>query len=79
MLTLIAFFPLLGMLAIMCIPSKAQEAIKTIAAVATGIPLILSIYLYFGAFELNSSMQCVEDPTWIAAFNIRYILGSACR
>ena len=79
LLTLITFFPMLGMTAILCLPSNKTESIKTIAAVATAIPLLLTLWLYFGAFSLEesavASLQLIEQRDWISAFNIQYLLG----
>ncbi|HHI69146.1 MAG TPA: NADH-quinone oxidoreductase subunit M, partial [Planctomycetes bacterium] len=80
LLSLITFVPILGMLVILFIPKKQHDIIRTIAGVATGIPLALSILLWFffdpakgGATA--EAMQFVERHAWIPTFHIQYYLG----
>ncbi len=80
LLTLITFIPLLGMAAIFCIPKNKEEVIKTVAAAATLLPLVLAVFLYVGfdsetAGPTLAGMKFVERYPWIPAFNIQYFLG----
>ena len=80
LLSLITFVPILGMLVILFIPKKQHDIIRTIAGVATGIPLALSILLWF-LFDPSKggataeAMQFVERHAWIPTFHIQYYLG----
>ena len=80
LLSMITFLPILGMLAILCIPSAKAEVIKTVAAAATFVPLVLSVLLWF-AFDSKTAgpsaggMQFVERHPWIQVFNIQYYVG----
>jgi len=77
-LSLITFVPLLGMAAILCIPKEKKEVIKTVAAAATLLPMILSVFVYFGlegAPTGAGGMAYVERYSWIPMFNIQYYLG----
>ncbi len=80
LLSLITFAPLFGMLAILCIPKAKADVIKTVAAAATFIPLVLSIALWFSLDAANAGptvagMQFVERHSWIPAFHIDYFVG----
>ncbi len=74
-LTLLFLVPLLGMFAILFIPKGKNEAIKTVAAVATAIPLLIICYLWVQFDYDNTNMQWVEKCSWIEAFNIDYHVG----
>ena len=74
-LTMLFLVPVLGMLTILFIPKDKNEVIKTIAAVATGIPLLLTCYLWVNFDYGNTAMQWVEKCSWIEAFNIEYHVG----
>jgi NADH-quinone oxidoreductase subunit M len=74
-LTMLVFTPILGMLAILFIPSKKEEVIKTVAAVATAIPLILSLILWLTYDYEMGQFRWIEKVMWISAFNIEYHMG----
>ena len=80
-LTWIAFLPLLGAIVIVLVPKSIEKAIRYIAVVATAIPLVLSVMMYF-RFDQSlpginslSNMQFVERYEWIPIFNIDYSVG----
>ncbi len=65
LLTLIAFSPLLGILAVLFVPKQKAGLIKAIGIVVTLIPLALSILLV-GSFDFNKQeYQFVEHVQWI--------------
>ncbi|MFQ5505102.1 MAG: NuoM family protein [Planctomycetota bacterium] len=76
-LSMITFVPLLGMLAILCVPKAKTEVIKTIAAAAALFPLVLSVFVYFSlAPDVGATkMDFVERHGWISTFNVQYYLG----
>lgn len=73
-LTLYTFAPVLGMLAIFCIPSKRADIIKTVAAAAAAVPLIIGTYLFF-AFHDTGKIQYYESFHWVSGLNVYYKLG----
>ena len=77
-LTTILFLPAVGAIIIAFISSKNDGIIKRVAAIFTGIPLILSIYL-FTAFDRSlgaaGAIQFEEKYLWIAPLNAHYHLG----
>jgi NADH-quinone oxidoreductase subunit M len=75
MLSLMTFFPLLGMIVILCLPKGRDSWVRAVAVAATVVPLILGIQLY-GTFDrTTAAMQFVERIDWIPMFNIQYYMG----
>ncbi|MFC1513957.1 NuoM family protein [candidate division KSB1 bacterium] len=81
LLTLITFIPLVGAAIIAFLSKDKIGQIRTVAAVATGVTLILTILMLF---QFNTSMpginnedsfQFVEHHKWIETFNIDYFMG----
>lgn len=71
----LVFLPLLGMLAIMLTPHGQERFIRLLAAVITGIVLLLSLKLLL-SFDLDSSqIQFQERALWIPQLNVYYHLG----
>jgi NADH-quinone oxidoreductase subunit M len=77
-LTTILFLPAVGAIVIALISKKDDGLIKRVAAIFTGIPLILAIYLFI-AFDRSASMagviQFEEKYLWVAPLNAYYHLG----
>lgn len=74
-LSWMTFFPVIGAAVIAFIPSERKEVIKTAAAAAAAVPLILAVQLFINFDRSSSSFQFVEHYTWIKAFNIEYFMG----
>ncbi|WP_438447480.1 complex I subunit 4 family protein [Gorillibacterium sp. sgz5001074] len=64
-LSLIAFSPLLGVLALLFIPKSNGRWIRTVAVAATLIPLALSVWLYVDFNTTNGGFQYAEQYSWI--------------
>ncbi|MCR8632334.1 complex I subunit 4 family protein [Paenibacillus radicis (ex Xue et al. 2023)] len=64
-LSLIAFSPLLGVLVLMFMPKHQGQWIKTIAIIATLIPLALSAWLYVSFNHQLPGPQFSEELGWI--------------
>ncbi|MFD0680730.1 MULTISPECIES: complex I subunit 4 family protein [unclassified Paenibacillus] len=64
-LSLIAFSPLLGVLVLMFMPKHQGQWIKTIAIIATLIPLALSAWLYASFNHQLPGPQFSEELGWI--------------
>jgi len=77
-LTTILFLPAVGAIIIAFISSENEGIIKRVAAIFTGIPLILAIYL-FAIFDRSLGaagvIQFEEKYLWIAPLNAHYHLG----
>src|SRR5882672_6339819 len=76
LLSWITFIPLIGMGLIFFVPSANTALVKTIAMIATGIPLLLATWLYFGLFDkATGELQFVERVTWITGIHAEYFVG----
>jgi NADH-quinone oxidoreductase subunit M len=74
-LSWMTFTPVIGAAAIMFIPAKHKEIVKTAAAAAAAVPLVLAVQLFIQFDRGSSAMQFVEHYTWIKAFSIEYFMG----
>ena len=76
LLSLITFLPLAGMVLILLLPKSQLNAIRWVAAGATGLALALCCYLWVGPFDpAVSGIQLKESFSWIPAFHINYTMG----
>ncbi len=74
-LSWMTFFPVIGAAVIAFIPSDKKEVIKTVAAAAAAVPLILAVQIFMNFDRGSSAFQFVEHYTWIKSFNIEYFIG----
>ena len=74
-LSWMTFFPVIGAVVIAFIPSERKEVIKTVAAAAAAVPLILAVQLFMTFDRTTAAFQFVEHYTWIESFNIEYFMG----
>ncbi|MDH4198975.1 MAG: NADH-quinone oxidoreductase subunit M [Spirochaetia bacterium] len=80
-LSAITFFPLIGAVLILLMPSKSFKLMRWTSVVFTGIPLLLSVRLYQLFSPASTGMnqaelyQFVEKYPWISTFHINYYLG----
>jgi NADH-quinone oxidoreductase subunit M len=76
LVTLITFFPLIGILFLLFTPKDREETIRRIAMAFSAITFILSLGLLFGGFDLNTAgFQFEENVAWIPAWGINYHVG----
>ena len=74
-LTLITFSPLLGMLAILLIHKDSKDAIRTVAAATTAIPLVLASILWVQFDTSAAGYQFTQTVGWIESLGIQYSVG----
>ena len=74
-LTIITFFPLLGVLVLLFIGKTKLNAVKTIAFLVSLLNFIFSLYLYFNFSSDTSAMQFSVKKVWIESLGISYHLG----
>jgi len=74
-LSLMTFIPLLGVFIILFLPRESNKAVKTVALIASGLPLFLAIILYLKFNPANTGMQFVERAKWIGAIGASYYMG----
>jgi NADH-quinone oxidoreductase subunit M len=74
-LTLITFIPLAGMILILLCPPSATAACKWIAATATGLQMLIAIWLYANFDTATTAIQFIERHSWIGAYHVYYFVG----
>ena len=74
-LTLITFLPMVGVLLILLVPNGNKTLIRILAAVSTGLQVLLAVWIYINFDSDTSSMQFREQYKWIPSFNIEYFMG----
>ncbi|HEX9794285.1 MAG TPA: NADH-quinone oxidoreductase subunit M [Planctomycetota bacterium] len=78
LLSLITFAPLLGMALSLLLPKGKDDAVRWTAVVFTGIPLLLSCWVYLGGADFSAGgmvPELTEQWSWIPQFNVEYFLG----
>lgn len=75
MLSLMTFFPLIGMCVILALPRNNPSLVRWAAVFFTAVPLLLGIKLYMDYDRTTAAMQFVEKLNWIEPFNIHYYMG----
>jgi NADH-quinone oxidoreductase subunit M len=75
-LSWITFIPLIGMAAVLCVPRQNVALVKTLSLVATGIPLLLATWLYFGLYDkADGGLQFDYREMWIDGIKAEYFVG----
>lgn len=74
-LSVITFFPLVGILVISLIDSNRRGLIRWVAFLTAVATFILSVPLWFKFDPHTWQMQFVENKPWIAQFGINYHMG----
>jgi len=74
-LSSILLAPILGVLIILFIPQKEDKVIKIVAALATGLTVILSLIAYVSYDQSIGGLQFVEHIPWIDELGVAYGLG----
>lgn len=74
-LFLIMLSPIIGALLLLLVPEKNGKAIKTIAAAAASIALLLSIIAFFNYDSQAGGMQFLEHFSWVPGYGIDFDLG----
>src|SRR2546428_916932 len=73
-LTLMIFIPLVGMVVVLGLPSRAHDAIRWTATAFSLPPVFLAVrVLYY--FQHDAGFQFVHRAPWIDAFSIEYFVG----
>ncbi|MGB8980688.1 MAG: NADH-quinone oxidoreductase subunit M [Anaerolineales bacterium] len=76
-LTLLTFFPLVGILILFFIPSERKDALRWTALITSLVTFGLSIWVLTMFRASNAGLQLVAQYDWItvAGWNIQYYLG----
>ncbi|MCK4631730.1 MAG: NADH-quinone oxidoreductase subunit M [candidate division Zixibacteria bacterium] len=74
-LTLITFFPLLGVALLLLVPKDSHDSIKGVALIVSFVTMLLSFWLYNMFDPVASGMQFSVNIPWITSMGISYYLG----
>ena len=74
-LTLLIFFPILGVFVIAFVPKEKAEWLKGTGLAVFFIELLLSLYIYFHLQNTGVVDQFLVDVSWIPAWKVRYQLA----
>jgi len=74
-LTLVTFFPLVGVVLLLLVPKSQEGSIKSITVIIAFITFLLSIFMYVMFDPFANGMQFEINIPWITAFGIHYHLG----
>src|SRR5512134_2280014 len=79
LLSLMTFFPLVGMVVLLFLPKESDRLLKTVTLVITLITFLISLPLAFdNAFSASAEMRYVEFARWISIgdyFRMNYYVG----
>ena len=73
-LSIIAYLPALGALAILFAARSSETLPRQIAVVVSALSFVLSVFLLFG-FDKNAEFQYTEHRTWLSDLGVSYFLG----
>ncbi|GBC62609.1 NADH dehydrogenase [Desulfonema ishimotonii] len=65
-----------GLLVILMIPPERSRTIRQVSATFSGIPLILSLWLFFAYDKKAGGLQFVEKIMWVPSLGITYFNGA---
>jgi NADH-quinone oxidoreductase subunit M len=74
-LTIVAFFPLIGTFLLMFVPRERHDSIKSIALIIAFITFLFSLWMYSMFVPLAHGMQFELNVPWISGFGINYHVG----
>jgi NADH-quinone oxidoreductase subunit M len=75
LLSLLTFFPLLGVAVLLFMDRERKETLRWITLIVVLIEFIISLPLFFN-FRLDATgMQFVEKASWIPEYGVTYFLG----
>jgi NADH-quinone oxidoreductase subunit M len=74
-LTLVTFFPTIGVLLLLLVPKQRHDSIKAISLIIAFVTMLLSFMLWSMFDPLANGMQFELDLPWIVSLGIHYHLG----
>lgn len=76
-LTLLTFFPLLGVLVLLCLKSESKDALRWTALITSAVTFLISVWVLALFNPSNPDLQLVARYPWISVggWNIEYSLG----
>jgi NADH-quinone oxidoreductase subunit M len=74
-LSILVFFPLLGIVLLLFLDQKNHKVLKSFTFAVALLEFLLSLPLWFGFNSSTAAMQFVEHHDWIPSYGISYYLG----
>ncbi len=74
-LSLITFFPLIGVILLLFVPKNQHDTIKSFSLIVSFITFLLSVWLYFMFDPIANGMQFEINIPWVASLGIAYHMG----
>ena len=74
-LTLVIFFPLVGVFLMLFIPSKNHDTLKGVSLIIAFITMLISFGIYYMFDTMGNGMQFEINETWVISLGINYHLG----
>ena len=74
-LTLVTFFPLVGVLLLMFLPKDRIDSIKGFALIISFVTFLFSTWLYWMFDPLANGMQMEVNIPWVVSLGISYHMG----
>ena len=74
-LTLVTFFPTIGVLLLLMVPKERHDSIKSISLIIAFVTLLLSFMLWSMFDTMASGMQFEYDLPWVVSLGIHYHMG----
>ncbi len=74
-LSLLTFFPAIGALLLLLVPSKQHDTIKMVSLLVAFVTFLVSLWLYFAFDPIAHPMQFEFSVPWIPSMGINYHMG----
>ncbi len=74
-LTLVTFFPTVGVILLMLVPKERHDSIKAIALIIAFVTMLLSFMLWSMFDPMGNGMQFEYNIPWVMSLGISYHLG----
>jgi NADH-quinone oxidoreductase subunit M len=74
-LTLVTFFPLVGVVLLLFVPRDRHDTFKAVSLIVAFITLLLSLLLYALFDPLANGMQFEVNVPWVTSLGIQYHMG----
>ena len=74
-LTLITFFPTIGVLLLLMVPKERHDSIKAVSLIIAFVTMLLSFMLWSMFDPMANGMQLEVNLPWIVSFGIHYHMG----
>lgn len=74
-LTLITFFPTIGVLLLLMVPKERHDSIKAVSLIISFVTMLLSFMLWSMFDPMANGMQLEVNLPWIVSFGIHYHMG----